>query len=110
MPNIFKRFGCVAIVLSDDCAEQLRDEMTPELEDFISTAKIDILDSNGKCRLIAWDQYDWIKYHEAAGRMVDFLIFQDCQRYLFIDLGPDDTDVEIRGTFFDNPFGSILAA
>ena len=98
--NTYKRLTVLRAVID-------KDAKLSELSDIFKEADVYKVDNETKSELYVWS---WIKWwDEYITKDVEivsrFLELMESDDFLFIRLGEDTEDIEILGTYYDNPFG-----
>ena len=97
----------VALALSKDAAALLKKRLeaaTPDERDLIDTPDLYEVDSKTEEALWRWHDTKWYPEFVEVAFVNAFLENLDDDDYLFIRLGENYDDVEIRGDFWGNVF------
>lgn len=97
--------------LLDDAILKIRDDYKP-VTDFLINRSYLKEDKASGAQAYVWEGIKWYENNDDYPEVrffQNFLKTLDCSDYLFIRIGESFDDVEIDGTWWNNPFGMHIA-
>lgn len=101
-----------AFVLTAEAAEAVREAISNQIldtalktEKFLQEAETHSIDGQSRSELFHWNAVKWYSEFEEIGCIERILQDLESSEYLFIRIGEDYSDIETKGTYWDNPFG-----
>lgn len=101
-----------AFVLTAEAAEAVREAISNQIldtalktEKFLQEAETHSIDGQSRAELFHWNAVKWYSEFEEIGCIERILRDLESSEYLFIRIGEDYSDIETKGTYWDNPFG-----
>lgn len=101
-----------AFALTAEAAEALREAISNQIldtalkaETFLQEAETHSIDGQSRAELFHWNAVKWYSEFEEIGCIERILRDLETSEYLFIRIGEDYSDIETKGSYWDNPFG-----
>lgn len=89
-------------------AQETSEETRREVQDLLSQADSHYTDSNSGATVWHWAWSKWYSDFPEVAFVESLMNEMDHEDYLFIRIGEDYDDTEVRGCFWENPFGMEL--
>lgn len=101
-----------AFALTAEAAEAVREAISNQIldtalktETFLQEAETHSIDGQSRAELFHWNAVKWYSEFEEIECIERILGDLETSEYLFIRIGEDYSDIETKGSYWDNPFG-----
>jgi hypothetical protein len=87
---------------------ETEDEKTRHIRNLLNTSGDKREDQDSGAVAWYWESVKWYADYDDVSFIENLLKELDAEDYYFIRVGEENDDTEVRGGFWDNPFGMIL--